>query len=507
LNDLRQSHRRSPAGPGDRVDRRTWTIAGIVTLGGIMSNIDTTSVNVALDTLTGDFGASITSVQWVATGYLLALAAVIPLAGWASDRFGDNRVWIASVGLFLAGSMLSGAAWSLESLICFRVLQGIGGGMIAPVGMTLLTRAAGPARVGRVMGILGIQQLLGPVLGPVVGGALIEHAGWRWIFFVNVPIGALAMALGARLLPRDAPRPHDRFDALGFLLISPGMAAIIYGLSRTETGGGGGFGLQAFAPMLLGVALIAAFILRARRHKGLIDLSLFRHRAFTAGVGATFFIGMALFAALFLLPLYYQGARGLSPLEAGLMMVPQGIGAAIVMPFSGRYTDRIGPRPIVLGGLALILAGTLPFALAGSSVSSPLLAGALFVRGMGLGAATMPAMAGAYASFERESVAQAVSVLNVLKRLGGSLGVALAAVVLERKVPGSGGAVSDRAAPPGVVADAFASTFWWVFAFCALAFIPAAFLPGRPAVEEAEQPSRSGARRTEWIAHHARAEA
>jgi MFS family permease len=163
------------AGASDRIDARTWTIAAVVTLGGIMSSVDTTVVNVALETLAGDFGASLTSVQWVSTGYLLALVAVIPLAGWASDRFGAKRLWIGSVVLFVAGSMLAGAAWSLGSLIVFRILQGLGGGMIVPVGMTLLSRTAGPSRMGRVMAILGVQQLLGPVLGPVIGGALVEQ--------------------------------------------------------------------------------------------------------------------------------------------------------------------------------------------------------------------------------------------------------------------------------------------------------------------------------------------
>jgi len=496
----------APAGATDRIDARTWMIAGVVTLGGIMSNIDTTAVNVALDTLAGDFGVPITSVQWVSTAYLLALAAVIPLAGWAADRFGGKRVWIASVGLFLAGSMLAGAAWSIGSLIFFRVLQGVGGGMIVPVGMDLLTRAAGPGRMGRVMGILGVQQLLGPVVGPVIGGILVEHGGWRWIFYVNVPIGALAIPLAARFLPREAPQPRKRFDGLGVLLLSPGLAAVIYGLSLSEKGGFAN--PAALASILAGIGLVAAFILHNRRRKTLIDTSLFRKRAFTAGVGTTFFLGMGLFGALFLLPLYYQGERGASPLEAGLLMAPQGIGAAIMMPLAGWATDRIGPRLIVLGGLALTMAGTLPFAVAGSSMPYPLLAAALVVRGLGMGAATMPAMAGAYASLGETDMAQATSALNVFKRLGSSLGVALVSIVLEHGLPGSAGGAGDRGAPTAVVADAFANSFWWVIAFCAVAFIPAAFLPRRPAVEEpAQRPAGSARRRVAWTAHHAGAEA
>jgi EmrB/QacA subfamily drug resistance transporter len=471
-----------------RVDAATWRIAGTVVLGGIMTSIDTTVVNVALDALARDFDASITSVQWVATGYLLALAIVIPLSGWASDRFGGKRVWVTSIALFLAGSMLAGVAWSIGSLIFFRVLQGLGGGMIMPVGMTLVTRAAGPSRVGRVMGVLGVQQLLGPVLGPVIGGLLVEHAGWRWIFYVNVPVGVLAIVAAARFLPRARPQPGQRLDGRGFLLLSPGLAALVYGLA--ETAKSRGFGEpQTFVPMVLGVALVTAFVFHAGRvRNALIDVRLFLGRPFAAGVATTFCIGMGLFGALFLLPLYYQSARGQSALDAGLLMAPQGIGAAIMMPFAGRLTDRVGAGRVVVPGLVLVIAGTLPFALAGTSTPYPLLALALVIRGVGLGAATMPAMAGAYASLDEDAVARAASVLNVMKRLGGSVGVALLAVVLERRVPGSTGGVSERAASTSIVSDAFEKTFWWVLAFCALALIPAAFLPRRPAVVAAEQP-------------------
>jgi EmrB/QacA subfamily drug resistance transporter len=365
----------------DRIDPATWRIAGTIVLGGIMTNVDTTVVNVALASLAREFGSSVTSVQWVATGYLLALAVVIPLSGWATDRFGGRQVWIASIGMFVAGSMLAGAAWSLSSLIFFRVLQGLGGGMIMPVGMTLLTRAAGRGRVGRVMGALGVQQVLGPVLGPVIGGVLVEHAGWRWVFYVNAPIGALAVVAAARFLPRTRPQPCDRLDARGFVLLSPGLAALVYGLAGISQHGGFS-DPRTFVPIVLGIVLVTAFVLRARRvRNALIDVRLFAGRAFSAGVGATFCIGMALFGALFLLPLYYQGARGQSPLDAGLLMAPQGIGAAVMMPFAGWLTDRVGAGRVVLAGLAVIVAGTLPFALAGTSTPYPVLALALVVRG------------------------------------------------------------------------------------------------------------------------------
>jgi EmrB/QacA subfamily drug resistance transporter len=473
----------------DRIDAATWRIAGTIVLGGMMTNVDTTVVNVALESLARDFGASVSRVQWVATGYLLALAIVIPLSGWATDRFGGKRVWIASIGMFLAGSMLAGAAWSLGSLIFFRVLQGLGGGMITPVGMTLLTRAAVRARVGRVMGALGVQQVVGPVLGPVIGGVLVEHAGWRWIFYVNVPIGVLGIVAAARFLPRALPQPGDRLDVRGFLLLSPGMAALVYGLSQISERNGFS-DPRTFIPIVLGISLVTAFVFHARRARNaLIDVHLFAGRAFSAGVATTFCIGMALFGALFLLPLYYQGARGQSPLDAGLLMAPQGVGAALAMPFAGKLTDRIGGGRVAFAGMVLVTLATIPFASVGADTSYMLLAPVLVLRGIGIGSAMMPAMAAAYATLTHADVPRATSALNVLQRVGGSVGTALLAVVLQHQIATQleAAGVAGGAAGSGVlqrvpedvrqkiaepVATAFGNTFWWAVGMSALAIVP-----------------------------------
>ena len=215
-------------------------VAWVVVLGAIMSILDVTVVNVAINTLAREFHTTLPTIQWVSTGYTLALATVIPLTGWAADRFGTKRLYMTSITLFVGGSMLSGLAWSAESLIAFRVLQGFGGGMLMPLGMTILTRAAGPQRVGRVMAVIGVPMLLGPIFGPILGGWLLDAASWRWIFFINVPIAAGALLLAARVLPRDVPQPAHRLDWLGLALLSPGLAALIYGLA--QSGSSGGFG-------------------------------------------------------------------------------------------------------------------------------------------------------------------------------------------------------------------------------------------------------------------------
>jgi EmrB/QacA subfamily drug resistance transporter len=501
-------HTAQPADQG--LDRAVLVIAGVVILGVIMSIFDTTIVNVALETLSRDLNAPLNTIQWVSTGYLLALAVMIPLTGWASERYGSKQVWMLSVLLFGLGSALCGLAWSAGSLIFFRVLQGIGGGMILPVGMSVLTQTAGPHRIGRVMSVVGVPMLLGPILGPVIGGLIVDNASWRWIFYVNIPIVILALVLAARILPKDAGRADaGKLDWRGLLLLSPGAGLIVFGLSETQSHGGFAAPI-VWVPALVGVSLVIAFVRHAMRvERPLIDMRLFRNPAFSAASFTTFMLGGALFGAMIILPLYYQVARGESALTAGLLMAPQGLGAAMAMPLAGRLTDRIGGGRVALFGLVVMTAGTVPFAFLGASTPYPWLAGMLVVRGLGLGATMMPSMAAAYASLSREAIPRATSAINVIRQVGGSLGTAVLAVALQHQIatrlPAGRGAgngtvaqlpesIRHRVAVP--LADAFAHTFWYAIAMSVLA-IPAAILLARstsrgPAVEQfdpAEEPA------------------
>ena len=343
----------------------------VVILGAVMSILDTTIVNVALDTLAREFHTSISTIQWVTTGYLLALAIVIPMSGWTVERFGAKRTWITSLVLFTVGSALCGLAWSAESLIFFRVLQGVGGGMIMPVGQTIMARAAGPQRMGRVMSILGVPTLLAPIIGPVLGGLIVDNASWRWIFYVNVPIGILAIALSAVfLVPR---RPHGRRP---LRLRRHGPALPGAGRPRLRpVGGRRGERIRqhtVIACMAIGVVLVAAFVLHALRvDRPLLDMHLFRDRGFAVSNVAIFIFGGALYAGMILLPLYSQVVRGDSALVAGLLLAPQGIGAMITMPYGGKLTDRIGAGTVVPIGMAVFLLGTLFFTQLGPAPATP----------------------------------------------------------------------------------------------------------------------------------------
>jgi EmrB/QacA subfamily drug resistance transporter len=369
----------------DRLDRSTLVVSSVVITGAIMSILDTTIVNVALEALSRDLGATLTTIQWVSTGYLLSLAMVIPLAGWTSERFGAKRVWMTSVALFAVGSALCGLASSAGTLIFFRILQGLGGGLIMPVGMSVLAQRAGPQRMGRVMSVMGIPMLLGPVLGPVLGGLIVSSASWRWIFYVNVPIAVVALVLAARLLPRGVGRGDaGKLDLVGVALLSPGLAGIVFGLSEIESQGGIGSALT-LGPILAGALLVGLFARHALvADRPLIDVGLFRDRSFAAAAGLVFLMGAAVFGAMLIIPLYYQEARGQDALAAGLLMAPQGIGAALVMPISGRLVDRIGGGRVVLVGTVVMTLATLPFALLAPGTPTLLLHALLFVRGIGL---------------------------------------------------------------------------------------------------------------------------
>lgn len=495
----------------DKLDRSVIVTGLVVVAGMIMVVLDTTIVNVALDSLSTELDAPLSTTQWVVTGYLLAVALVIPLTGWAMDRFGPKAAWITSVGLFVTGSALCAAAWSIESLIAFRVIQGLGGGMLLPGGQAIITRAAGPQRLGRAMSILGVPMLLGPVFGPVIGGLLVEYTSWHWIFIVNVPVGILAVALAVWKLPGGgAVRDPGRLDLRGLVLLSGSLACLLYGLSRASSQGG--FGESSVLGWLIGGAVGLALYTRHSLDRGaasIIDVRLLTNRPFASGTVAVFLVAIGMFGGMLLLPLYYQAVRGEGALNAGLLLAPQGLGAIVAMVIAGRLTDRIGAGYVVPVGIVLALLGTLPFTQVGVDTSYAWLIGALFVRGMGLGAVMMPTIAAAYTDLSKEAVSRAAPTLTAIQQVGASLGSALLVTALTQHFTHQltsqgiqtegGGADQISSVPPEampvvgpLLADAFGFAFWVAFALTAVIFIPALFLPRHAARDREEVPVALG---------------
>jgi EmrB/QacA subfamily drug resistance transporter len=457
------------------MDSRVAPVAVVVTLGAALSILDTTVVNVAIETLARELDASLTTIQWVATAYLLALATTIPLTGWAADRFGARRLFLAAVAAFTAASALAGLAWSAESLIACRALQGLGGGLIMPAGIVLVGEAAGPRRMARTMSAIGIPLLVAPALGPLVGGALLDAVAWRWLFLVNVPIGLGVLALGARLLPPQAPpRPSLALDRAGLLLLAPALVALVYGLSRIAAGEGAaavaplGVALApaALLPLAAGALLLVLFAVHALRvREPLLELRLLREPAVGAAALTLLLLGGAFLGALFLLPLELQTARGATPLETGLLLLPQSVAAALAIALAGRLSERAGAGRVVVAGLLPFALGLLWLTRLGGGAPTAELCAALALFGLGMGATMMPAMTAAYAPLARAQVARATALLTVVQRLGSSLGAALAAVALTHAQ--SSGAGLD---------DAFADALRWPLLLVLFALAPALVL-------------------------------
>src|SRR6201995_1477754 len=459
----------SPA-PASRLDPHVKRVAIVVILGAIMSVLDTTIVNVALHDLSHDLHSPLGQIQWVITGYLLSLAAVIPITGWAVKRYSARRLYLIALVVFTAGSALCALATTSGELIAFRVIQGVGGGMLTPIGQMILVKAGGPKKMAKVMSVIGVPIVLAPVFGPTLGGLLLQSVGWQWIFLINVPIGAVALLLALRLLPHDesGTTQAGRLDFMGLALAAPGVVGITYGLSESETAGS----LVATAvllPVLAGLVLLGLFVLRSRRiERPLLDLKLFSNPAFRAASITACCLGAALFGAMILMPLYFQTVRGEDAIKTGLLLIPQGLGGGVGMFLSGRLTQRIGAgRPSLLGGVILAVA-TIPFVLVTATTPFAVIGVAMAVRGVGVGLAIMPAMTAVFSVLNRDQINDATPQLTVLQRVGGSLGTAIIAVVLEGQTKN----VHTAAAP----AAAFGNTYWWVMGATLIGLLPTLLL-------------------------------
>lgn len=457
-----------------RLDSAVLKLSAVVVAGTITAMLDMTMVTVALTGLTRAFHTPIATVQWVNTAYLLSIAMVIPLTGRLAERFGTRTMWLFALTAFMTGSALCGAAWSVGSLIAFRVAQGIGGGMIVPLGMMILAHAAGPERRGRVMAIAAVPTQIAPVVGPLLGGLIVDSLNWRWIFYLNLPVGLLALLLSRRGITDNGQRQFRRLDLPGLALLSPAIALLVFGLSRTGTSGGG------LLPLAASSVILIAFVCYALRASNapVIDLRLFAHRALAAASALNFVSRLSIFGALTLIPLYYQQVRNHNALTAGMLLAPQSLGTMLALPYVGKLTDRIGARPVVLTGIAVTTLGAITYTQVTAHSNELVLAASLLVWGIGIAAVAVPVSAAAYQGLPPAMIPSATSAITAVQTVGASVGAAVLAAILQNRT----------AHHPGALAAAFADTFWWVLGFTTLTLIPALLLPMRPARRRVPDP-------------------
>jgi EmrB/QacA subfamily drug resistance transporter len=463
----------------DRLDPRIWRIVLVAALGSFLAQLDATVVNVSLSSLSAELHTSLPVIQWVTSGYLLALALMLPLNAWLVERIGAKRLYLLCFSGFTLTSALCALSWSAGSLIGFRVLQGISGGLMAPMAQLMLVRVAGKHMV-TVFGYAAVPILLGPVLGPVIAGAILQHATWHWLFLINLPIGILAVVLASRFLPDDDDRKQAarRLDLIGLLLLSPSLVLFLYGSDHLgeQTG---------IAALLLAVILLTAFVRKAwkDRERALIDLRLFTSRTFAAAAVTQFTSNGLAFAGQMLIPVYLVRALGESPSVAGWLMAPLGLGMMCIYPWLGKLTQRFGTRGTSAGGASIAFLGTLPFLyLSSHSLNLPILAGTLFIRGMGMSAVGLPSISAAYASVRKEQLPMATTSLNIVQRLGGPTLTTLCASLLGWQL-----AIHS---PPDI-GHAFTISFALLCTLQALLIVAAMRLPRSP--EKIQRPSARSA--------------
>ena len=410
-----------------------WSVLSVVILGSFMAILDSNIVNVALPKMMANFSATVDQIEWVITGYMIAFAISMPATTWLQRRYGIKEVFIASLALFIFGSVLCGMAWDKDSMIFFRAIQAVGGGAMMPTGLTLVSEAFPPQERGMAMGIWSIGAMVAPSVGPFLGGYLVDEVNWRSIFYINVPVGAVAIFAALWILDSNrSSGPVRRFDYIGFLCFSVFLAALLIALAQGQREGwDSDYILSFFGLSLIGLTgfLVSSF----RQRDSLIDLRLFANHDFLMASILNFTRAVAIFGSMFLLPLYLQNLMNYTALRTGIILVPTAISVAIVSPFSGMIADRIGPRvPLFLGTVLLSYSFYLYKDL---SLNSDywFLFWPQVMRGVGLGLINAPLMSAALNAVRREQTSNASSLLTVTMQVGGAFGVALLGATLQRR--------------------------------------------------------------------------
>ena len=461
------------------IPKSIMNAAWILVLGAIMPLLDSTMVNIAIKHLSSDFSIGLDLIQWVITGYVLAMAISVPVVGSMVQRFNGKWLMIGANILFLATSTAAGFSWNIHSLIIFRVVQGISAGFIMTLVTTLTVEVAGRERMGRLMSTVGLPMVLGPILGPVIGAVIVQFLSWRYIFFVNVPIGILAITLMILKLPNFTPANiKAKFNFIGILLLGAASAALIYGITKAAKSASFN-NSTTIAFIAVGFAILAIYMLYAamKKEQAILPLHLFKLKNFSAVMVGLFLAGIATNGPMLLLPLFFQNIKGFSVLNAGLILIPQGIGMLVARPLIGKLTDKLGARNVVLASLALAIVGTTPFVFFNEASSLIVVSIVLFIRGIGIGGVTIPMMTDAYTGMVKQEIAQASVGTRLVQNIGGAFGSAVLATVVSLSIQGKTPTIP-------LMTTAYHHGFMLALVLSLVLLIPSLFLTNKKAREE-----------------------
>jgi len=464
----------------ENIDPKLLRMAVIMVFGLVAPALNATIVNIAIGTIITEFNSTISIVQWITTGYILVMGIAVPISAWLVNRFSGKNVYLTSLVIFFIGSVFAAFSWNIEILIFSRILQGLGAGILIPTLSTVLVRHTGNAKLGRLMAIVSIPALIIPILGPVLGGLIVNKLPWQWIFYINIPICIAAVILAVKYLDKEEPvNKKQPLDVIGTLLLSAAFSILVIGISKIRTGGLGN--ISAITPLLAGLALLLAYIVYALNAKiePVLDVHLFRLSNFSSSSILLLVSGGIITGTLFILPLFYQQVQNSNAIMAGLFLAPQGIGMLCTRGLSGKLTDKMGSRVIVIIAIIITIIGTIPFVFANSATDKIFLVIALFIRGCGLGGVAIPVMVSIYDGLTKEQVAHGTTATRIFQQIGGSVGTAVLAIILQNHMPAN--------ADAEMVGKAFNTVFLWSIGFAVISIIPAIFLPMKKEQTEANK--------------------
>lgn len=456
----------------EKIPNELVSMAWILVLGALPPMLDTTIVNIAVNDLANMFSASFVVAQWVVTSYTLALGIAVPFSGWLMRKYDGKKVFMGALTLFLLGSLLCGLAWDMPSLIAFRIIQGFASGILIPTLTSLIVQAAGNQNLGRLMSIVGIPMVFAPILGPVIGGLILQYSTWHWLFFVNLPIGVVSLLLLQWKIPNfKAVDKNAKMDWLGILLLSLISGMIIFGVTQIRGSGSRIIGLSAFA--IGGIAfLMYLYYARKKKDLALIPLQLFKSKNFSASFCSLFLAGFATNGPMLLFPLFFQNVRGLDVITAALWLIPQGLGMLLARQTIGNLTDKIGARFVVLPSIAITIIGTLPFVFFDAGSNQWFIWVVLFIRGIGVGGITVPVMSDSYIGLKKQQIPAASVATRIIQNVGAAFGSAILATVVSNSLHGEAAVIPN-------ITSAYHIGFLTSLIFMVISIIPALFLTNK----------------------------